>query len=132
MASVFSRIVHGELPCYRVHENEEFLAFLDISPLSKGHTLVIPKLEVDYYFDLPLETRLRMESFIDVVSNAIKAFTNCKRVGVAIIGFEVPHAHVHLIPMNHTSDLNFSNEKIKLTDTEFSHIASQISNIINQ
>lgn len=127
MASIFSKIVKGEIPCYKVAENEEFLAFLDIFPLKRGHVLVIPKKEVDYIFDLDNSTYSGLMDFSKRVAVAIKKSTTCNRIGVAVMGLEVPHAHVHLIPINSESDMNFRNEKLKLSKEEFEEIASKIS-----
>lgn len=126
MASLFSRIVAGEIPCYKVHENEKFLAFLDINPLKKGHTLVIPKVEIDYIFDLDDTHLAEMMIFSKVVSQKIKAVFPCAKIGVTVIGLEVPHAHIHLIPINSLQDMNFSNEKLKLTPIELADISAQL------
>lgn len=127
MASLFSKIVSGEIPCYKIAENDFFLAFLDINPLQKGHVLVIPKIEVDYYFDLDDKTLTAFNIFAKKVAKAIKKSMNCERVGVAVIGFEVPHAHMHLVPMNGVNDLNFSNPKMVLTNNEMDMIANKIA-----
>jgi histidine triad (HIT) family protein len=127
MATLFSKIVAGEIPCYKVAENDEFLAFLDIMPLRKGHVLVIPKLEVDYIFDLEDELLGRMMIFSKEVAQKIKKAFPCKKVGVTVIGLEVPHAHIHLVPMNSLSDMNFAQEKMTLTSEELSQIAHSIS-----
>lgn len=127
MASLFSKIVSGEIPCYKIAENDFFLAFLDINPLQKGHVLVIPKIEVDYYFDLDDKTLTAFNIFAKKVAKAIKKSMNCERVGVAVIGFEVPHAHLHLVPMNDVNDLNFSNPKMVLTSNEMDMIANKIA-----
>lgn len=126
MASIFSKIAAGEIPCYKVAENEQFLAFLDINPLVKGHTLVIPKREVDYIFDLSDEEYVALHLFAKKVATAIKKAIPCKKVGEAVIGLEVPHAHIHLIPFQRESDMLFSNPKLKLTSEEFDDIAGQI------
>jgi histidine triad (HIT) family protein len=126
MASIFTRIVKGEIPCYRIAENDDFLAFLDINPLAKGHTLVIPKKEVDYYFDLDDELLASMQIFSKKVARAIDGVMDCKRVGVVVLGLEVPHAHIHLIPINSLYDIEFSRPKLKLTQEEFEDIASRI------
>lgn len=126
MASIFSRIVAGEIPCYKVAENERYLAFLDISPLKKGHTLVIPKQEVDYIFDLDKDTYAGLMDFTREVALAIKTAVPCNRIGVCVIGLEVPHAHVHLIPINSESDMNFRNEKLVLSKEEFETVAATI------
>ena len=126
MASIFSKIVAGEIPCYKIAENDQFLAFLDIFPLKKGHILVIPKKEVDYLFDLDNATYLGLMSFAKDIASAIKKSIPCNRIGVAVLGLEVPHAHVHLIPINSESDMNFRNEKLKLSKEEFEEIAQKI------
>jgi len=126
MPSIFSKIIAEEIPCYKVAENDRFMAFLDISPLKKGHTLVIPKKEVDYIFDLDNDTYLGLAAFAKEVAAGIKKAFPCNRVGVCVIGLEVPHAHIHLIPINSESDMNFRNEKLKLSKEEFNEIASTI------
>lgn len=126
MASIFSRIVAGEIPCYKVAENDKFFAFLDINPLVKGHTLVIPKAEVDYYFDLSDEDVAGIQVFAKQVAAAIKKAFPCQKVGQAVIGLEVPHAHIHLIPIQKESDMLFSNPKLKLTPEEFKEIAEKL------
>ncbi len=126
MASIFSRIVAGEIPCYKVAENDKFFAFLDINPLVKGHTLVIPKAEVDYYFDLSDEDVAGIQVFAKQVAAAIKKAFPCQKVGQAVIGLEVPHAHIHLIPIQKESDMLFSNPKLKLTAEEFKEIAEKL------
>lgn len=130
MPSIFSKIVSGAIPCYKVAENDEFLAFLDIFPLRKGHILVIPKKEVDYLFDLDNETYLGLMQFAKQVAVGVKKVIPCNRVGVAVIGLEVPHAHVHLIPINTENDMNFRNEKLKLSKEEFEEIAKKISEAV--
>ena len=130
MPSIFSKIVSGEIPCYKVAENDDFLAFLDIFPLSKGHVLVIPKKEVDYVFDLDNEAYLGLMQFAKIVATGLKKVIPCNRVGVAVIGLEVSHAHVHLIPINTENDMNFRNEKLKLSKEEFEEIAKKISEAI--
>lgn len=127
MSSIFTKIINGEIPCYKVAENERFIAFLDISPLTKGHTLVIPKKEVDYIFDLDSQTYLGLMEFSKDVAVAIKKVIPCKRISISVIGLEVPHAHVHLIPINSMNDCNFSNQKLKLSKEEFEEIARKIS-----
>lgn len=126
MASIFSRIVSGEIPCYKIAENNDFLAFLDINPLVKGHTLVIPKREVDYIFDLSGEELAALMVFARKVALAIGKVMPCKRVGVAVIGLEVPHAHIHLVPINGIYDIDFKQPKLKLAPEEFSDIADRI------
>ena len=127
MATIFSRIIAGEIPCYKVAEDERFFAFLDINPLVKGHTLVVPKQEVDYIFDLSDEDLAAMHVFAKKIARAIEKAFSCKKVGEAVIGLEVPHAHIHLIPIQKESDMLFSNPKLKLADDEFVSIAKAIS-----
>ncbi len=127
MASVFSMIVAGEIPSYKVAENDKFYAFLDINPLVKGHTLVIPKREVDYLFDLEDDELAQIQLFAKSVARAIEKTFPCKKVGQAVIGLEVPHAHIHLIPINKESDMLFSNPKLKLSPEEFADIAKRIN-----
>ena len=127
MATIFSKIAAGEIPSYKVAENDKFYAFLDINPLVKGHTLVIPKQEVDYIFDLSDEDLAEMQVFAKKVAAAIKSTFPCIKVGQAVIGLEVPHAHIHLIPIQKESDMLFSNEKLKLTAEEFKEIAEKIN-----
>lgn len=127
MASIFSRIVAGEIPCYKVDEDDRFFAFLDISPVAKGHTLVIPKQEVDYIFDLDDETYNGLMTFARKVARALEGAVECKRVGVAVMGLEVPHAHVHLIPITTEGDMNFFREKLSLPAEEMATIAARIA-----
>mgnify|MGYP003536666146 CR=1 FL=1 len=127
MATIFSKIAAGEIPSYKVAENDKFYAFLDINPLVKGHTLVIPKQEVDYIFDLSDEDLAEMQVFAKNVAAAIKSAFPCIKVGQAVIGLEVPHAHIHLIPIQKESDMLFSNPKLKLTAEEFKEIAEKIN-----
>ncbi|HEX8377446.1 MAG TPA: HIT family protein [Pedobacter sp.] len=127
MPSIFSKIVSGEIPAYKVGETDDFLAFLDVNPLVKGHVLVIPKMEVDYIFDLDDDLYLGLQSFAKKVAVGIKKAIPCLRVGVAVIGLEVPHAHIHLVPMKGMDDLNFSRPKLKLTANEFEQVAAAIS-----
>ena len=127
MASIFSKIVSGAIPAYKVAENDEFLAFLDVNPLVKGHVLVIPKVEVDYIFDLEDSVYMGLQAFAKKVALGIKKAIPCQRVGVAVIGLEVPHAHIHLVPMNSMQDLNFSRQKLKLSADEFKEIAQAMS-----
>ena len=125
--TIFSRIIAGEIPCYKIAEDEQFFAFLDINPMTKGHCLVIPKMEEDYIFNLDDKTLSEMMVFSKKVALAIEKSVSCVRVGVAVIGLEVPHAHVHLIPINSESDMNFRNAKLKLTHEEMSEIARKIA-----
>lgn len=126
MASIFSRIVAGEIPCYKVAENERFFAFLDIAPLAKGHTLVIPKREVDYFYDLEDDELQEMILFAKQIAKKIQATTQCKKVATVVLGLEVPHAHIHLVPMNTEKDVDFSKEKLSLTPEEFTEIAKSL------
>lgn len=126
MATIFSRIIAGEIPCYKVAEDDKYFAFLDINPLVKGHTLVVPKQEVDYIFDLNDEDLAGMQVFAKKVALAIGKAFPCKKVGMAVLGLEVPHAHIHLIPMQSEKDMLFSNPKLKLTDEEFWAVAEAI------
>jgi histidine triad (HIT) family protein len=124
--TIFSKIVAGEIPAYKVAETVEFLAFLDISPLAEGHVLVIPKKEVDYIFDLDDETYTGLQIFAKIVAIGLGKAIPCKRIGVAVIGLEVPHAHIHLIPMNNVSDLNFSRPKLSFTPEQLEATAERI------
>lgn len=126
MATIFSRIIAGGIPCYKVAEDDKYFAFLDINPLVKGHTLVVPKQEVDYIFDLNDEDLAGMQVFAKKVALAIGKAFPCKKVGMAVLGLEVPHAHIHLIPMQSEKDMLFSNPKLKLTDEEFRAVAEAI------
>ena len=126
MPSIFSRIVAGEIPCHKIAEDDRFLAFLDIMPLAEGHTLVIPKLEVDRYFDLPDEILRDINLFARDVALQLERAIPCERVGVAIIGLEVPHAHVHLIPLNGVADINFERPKLQLSQDELAATAEKI------
>ena len=126
MASIFSRIVAGEIPCYKVAEDEKYFAFLDISPVAKGHTLVIPKHEVDYIFDLDDEEYAGLTAFAKKVAAAMKKVMPCKRIGVAVLGLEVPHTHIHLVPIKKESDMNFFKEKLSLPAEEMAEIAAKI------
>ena len=126
MATIFSKIINGDIPCYKIAENEHFLAILDINPLAKGHTLVIPKVEVDYIFDLSNDDYLGLMVFAKEVAGKIQKAVPCKRIGMAVIGLEVPHAHIHLVPLSSEGDLNFANSKLKLAKEEFELIAKNI------
>lgn len=126
MASIFTKIINGEIPCYKIAETENCLAFLDVSPLAKGHTLVIPKKEVDYYFDLSDDLLLEVNTLAKKVAKAIEKVVPCKRIGVAVIGLEVPHAHMHLVPLNTIGDINFKSPRLNLTPEEFNQIAQSI------
>ncbi len=126
MASIFTNIVQGEIPSYKIAEDEQFYAFLDIHPLAKGHTLVIPKNEVDYLFDLDDELLAGMTIFSKRIAGAIEKVIPCARIGVAVLGLEVPHAHIHLIPINSEADISFSRPKLNLSQEEFQEIAAKI------
>lgn len=127
MASIFTRIIRGEIPCYKIAETEACFAFLDISPLAKGHTLVIPKVEVDYLFDLDDEKYTELHLFAKRVARALRETVPCLRIGVTVIGIEVPHAHIHLIPINHISDINFSLPKKSFPAEEMKKLADAIA-----
>lgn len=126
MATIFSKIIAGEIPCYKVAENDLFLAFLDIQPLRRGHVLVISKEEVDYIFDLEDEQLGKMIAFSKMVAHKIKAVFTCRKVGLTVIGLEVPHAHIHLIPINGVQDMNFAQDKLVLTDIELKEISEAL------
>lgn len=127
MATIFTKIIKGEIPCYKIAEDENYLAFLDINPLRAGHTLVVPKRETDYIFDLEDVYLSGMIVFSKKIAIAIKSEIPCNRIGVAILGLEVPHAHIHLVPMDTMEDINFRNPKLKFTPEEFKEIAAKIS-----
>ncbi|MBE6327977.1 MAG: HIT family protein [Bacteroidales bacterium] len=127
MATIFTRIIKGEIPCYKIYEDENYFAFLDINPLQKGHTLVIPKKEDDYIFNLDDNTYAGLMMTAKKIAAAIKESTNCKRVGVTVLGMEVPHVHIHLVPMNSEKDMLFSNPKKELSKEEFEAIAADIA-----
>lgn len=126
MASIFTKIIQGDIPSHKIAENEKFYAFLDISPLQKGHTLVVPKQEVDYIFDVEDDLLGEMMVFAKSVAKKIKAVFPCNRIGVSVIGLEVPHAHIHLIPINEMNDMNFAKEKMSLSQEELAEIAAAI------
>jgi histidine triad (HIT) family protein len=130
MASIFSRIIAGEIPCHKIAENDQYFAFLDVFPCAVGHVLVIPKQEIDYLFDLSDELYAGLMAFAKQIEPAIRKAIPCKRVGVAVIGLEVPHAHVHLIPMNSMNDMNF-NHKLKLSQEELAKTAAKIRSFLN-
>jgi histidine triad (HIT) family protein len=130
MSSIFSKIVQGEIPCHKIAEDDQFLAFLDVMPLVEGHTLVIPKQEIDYIFDLDPEVLAGLMKFAQRIAPAIKKAIPCKRIGVAVIGLEVPHAHVHLVPLNRMLDINFSQEKLKLSQESLAKTAELIRSFI--
>ena len=126
MASIFSKIINGEIPSYKIAEDDKYYAFLDINPLAEGHTLVIPKTEVDYIFDVEDDILAGMMVFAKRIANAIDQVCDCKRVGIAVLGLEVPHAHIHLIPINGLHDIEFSKPKLKFSPEEFEGIAEKI------
>ena len=130
MASIFSKIIAGDIPAYKVAETTEFLAFLDINPLAEGHVLVIPKKEIDYLFDLDDETYTGLQIFVKIIATGIKKVIPCNRIGVTVIGLEVPHAHIHLIPINGVNDMNFTNPKLKFTPEEFAATAEKIKDAL--
>ena len=130
MATIFSKIISGEIPAYKILENDQFLAFLDVFPLVKGHTLVIPKREIDYIFDLDDKELGDMMFFAKKVSNAIKSAYPCKKIGVSVVGLEVPHAHIHLIPINEVADMNFSKPKLSFTKEEMESMAESIKSYL--
>ena len=127
MATIFTRIINGEIPCYKIAENDRFFAFLDINPLSKGHTLVVPKHETDYIFNLDDEELGQMMVFAKQVAKSIEKAIPCKRIAVAVIGLEVPHAHIHLVPITNEGDLDFKKEHLKLSQEEFLDIQKRIT-----
>jgi len=127
MTTIFSKIVKNEIPSYRIAEDDRFYAFLDINPLAKGHTLVIPKKEVDYLFDMEDDLLAGMNVFAKKIAKAIEKVITCKRIGVAVLGLEVPHAHIHLIPINSESDISFSRPKLKFSEEEYNELAEKIS-----
>jgi histidine triad (HIT) family protein len=126
MPSIFSKIIAGEIPCYKIAENEKFIAFLDVFPLVKGHVLVVPKLEVDKLFDVPDAYMAEWLVFAKPIAKAIESAMPCNRVGISVIGLEVPHAHMHLVPINSANDLNFTQEKLKLTPEELQEVQNKI------
>ena len=130
MPSIFSKIVSNEIPSYKVYENENFLAFLDINPLKKGHTLVIPKLEVDYIFDLKSKEYQELWNFAKLVAKGMKRVIKCERISIVVMGLEVPHAHIHLIPLDSMQDIDFSQPKLNLSSDQMNKIASLINSAI--
>ena len=127
MATLFTRIINGEIPCYKIAENDLFIAFLDILPVAKGHALVVPKKEIDYIFDLPNEELQALNIFAKEVARKIQAVIPCKKIGISVIGLEVPHAHMHLIPINSIQDMNFEKERLKFTAEEYTELCQNIS-----
>ena len=130
MSSIFSKIVSNEIPSYKVYENKNFLAFLDINPLKKGHTLVIPKIEVDYIFDLKSKEYQELWNFAKLVANGMKRVIKCERISIVVMGLEVPHAHIHLIPLDNMQDIDFSKPKLNLSSDQMNKIASLINSAI--
>lgn len=131
MATIFSRIVQGEIPCYKIAETDKFLAFLDVRPLTEGHTLVIPKHEIDYIYDLDDETLADLVLFSKKIAKAVRQAIPCLRIGIAVIGLEVPHAHVHLVPLNTMQDINFSKtDRPQFTAEQFAQTAEKIRNLV--
>lgn len=128
MSTIFTKIINGEIPCYKVGENEFCIAFLDISPLCYGHVLVVPKIEVDYIFDIEENLYQRLWVFAKEVSKKLEKVVECKRIGVAVIGLEVPHAHIHLVPLNSIEDINFSKPKLSFPDKDLKELADKIMN----
>ncbi len=126
MATIFSKIIKGEIPSHKIAENDQFLAFLDINPLVEGHVLVIPKVEVDYLFDLDDDTYLQLLSFAKPIAAALKKAISCKRVGMAVVGLEVPHVHIHLVPMSQMDDINFTKAKMQVSEKNLEATASKI------
>lgn len=127
MSTIFTKIINGEIPSYKVAENDSFFAFLDIFPIAKGHTLVVPKLEIDYIFDIEDDLYKEYFLFSKKVGLAIEKVVPCERIGMAVVGLEVPHAHIHLMPINHIEDINFAKEKLKFTENEFNEISNNIA-----
>lgn len=126
MPTIFTRIINGEIPCYKVAENNKFFAFLDISPLASGHTLVVPKKETDYIFEIDDNDLAEMMIFAKKVAQALEKVVPCKRIGIAVLGLEVPHAHIHLVPINSESDISFSAKRLEMSSEEFSSLADRI------
>lgn len=130
MASIFTKIIQGDIPCHKIAETAQFLAFLDIRPLAKGHTLVIPKTEIDYFFDLEDEQMSALMIFAKKVAKALQAVVPCQRIGVSVIGLEVPHAHVHLIPIHQISDMTFGREPVSMSASEMADLAAQVAALV--
>jgi histidine triad (HIT) family protein len=130
MASIFTRIVNGEIPCHKIAETEEYFAFLDIRPMAKGHTLVIPKKEVDYIFDLEDAQLTGLHLFAKKVAKALESVVPCKRIGMAVIGIEVPHVHIHLIPLNSLQDITFTKPPVEVSPAEMAEIAAEVAKVL--
>jgi len=124
--SIFTKIIKGEIPCYKIAENDNFIAFLDVNPLQEGHTLVVPKTQIDYIYDLPEDILSELFIFSKSIAKKIEDSIKCERIGIAVIGLEVPHAHIHLIPINKISDMNFQNQRIELNKDDFQNIRDKI------
>jgi histidine triad (HIT) family protein len=131
MATIFTKIINGELPCYKIADDYKFVAFLDINPLREGHTLIVPRKEVDYFFDQDEETLEEMIVFSKRVAVAMKEVIDCKRIGVAVVGLEVPHAHLHLVPMDTMEDISFSKPRVKVSKERFEELAAAIGERVN-
>jgi histidine triad (HIT) family protein len=131
MSSIFSKIINGDIPCHKIAETEDYFAFLDIRPLTIGHTLVVPKIEVDYIFDLDVEKFVGLHLFSKIIADGLKSAFPDKRIGVSVIGLEVPHAHIHLIPFSTMNEMNFSNEKLNLSQEALAEIANKIRSQFN-
>jgi len=131
METIFTKIIKGEIPCYKVAEDDNFLAFLDIAPIAKGHTLIVPKVQIDYIFDMEDDALSAMFCFAKKVAKAMKPNVNCTKIGVAVIGLDVPHAHVHLVPVAGTGDLDFTKERLQLSSEEFAAIADTFNQTFN-
>ncbi len=131
MSTIFSKIISGEIPCHKIAETEDFLAFLDVSPVAKGHALVIPKKATDYIFDMEDNELAELHLFAKKIAAALKKAVPCKKIGMAVVGLEVPHAHIHLIPMNQIGDLSFTKERLSFSPDEFRGIAASISSHLN-
>jgi histidine triad (HIT) family protein len=127
MSTIFDKIIKKEIPCYKIHENDDFMAFLDVNPIAIGHTLVIPKKTQDYIFDLSEDDFMAFHLYSKKIATALKKTIECKKIGVAVIGLEVPHAHIHLVPMNQVGDLNFTAERLTLSSQQYEDICKQIS-----
>ena len=130
MASIFTRIINGEIPCHKIAETEEYFAFLDIRPMAKGHTLVIPKKEVDYIFDLEDAQLTGLHLFAKKVAKALESVVPCKRIGIAVIGIEVPHVHIHLIPLNSLQDITFTKAPVEVSPSEMAEIAAEVAKVL--
>jgi histidine triad (HIT) family protein len=128
--TIFSKIIAGEIPCYKIAENDQFIAFLDIMPLRKGHTLIVPKIEVDKLFDLPTDYLAEMLVFAQPIAKAIEKAFDCNRCGISVIGIEVPHAHMHLVPISSADDINFVQSKLKLGDAEMKRVQERIKEVM--